>query len=111
MNIIKKMLIVFFLLTLSTVYAFGEDTSTKGKQRRHHGPPPEAFTACEGKSAGDTAEFVSPRGDTVTGTCEEADSRLVLRPDNPPGRGAPRGDKNADDSGRETPMGGEKTGY
>lgn len=52
--------------------------------RRHHGPPPEAYTACEGKAAGDTAEFVSPRGDTVTGTCVEDGDRLVLRPDNPP---------------------------
>ena len=48
------------------------------------GPPPEAYTACEGKTEGDTAEFVSPRGDTVTGTCEVEGDRLVLRPDNPP---------------------------
>ncbi len=103
MNIIKKLLIVSVLLIFSTAYAFGENTSSKGKQRRHHGPPPEAYTACEGKSAGDTAEFVSPRGDTVTGTCEAADDRLVLRPDNPPGRGkSPErgksmGGENADD--------------
>ena len=48
------------------------------------GPPPEAYTACEGKSAGDTAEFAGPFGDTVTGTCEQEGDRLVLRPDNPP---------------------------
>ncbi len=51
---------------------------------RRQGPPPEAYTACEGKSEGDTAEFESPRGDTVTGTCEMEGDRLVLRPDNPP---------------------------
>jgi len=48
------------------------------------GPPPEAYTACEGKSAGDTAEFENPFGDTVTGTCEVEGDRLVLRPDTPP---------------------------
>lgn len=50
------------------------------------GPPPEAFSACEGKSVGDKAQFVGPWGDTVSGTCEEHDGRLVLRP-NRRGRG------------------------
>jgi len=59
---------------------------------RHHSPPPEAYTACKEKSEGDTAEFVSPRGDTVNGTCEQEGDRLVLRPDNPP----------HDDRGRNT---------
>ena len=53
---------------------------------RHHGPPPEAYETCEGKSVGDEAEFVNPRGETVTGTCEEEGEQLVLRPDNPKGR-------------------------
>ena len=43
-------------------------------------PPQEAYTACEGKSVGDEAQFVSPRGETVTGTCEQEGDRLVLRP-------------------------------
>ncbi len=68
--------------------------SAQGKDRRRKGPPPEAYTACEGKCAGDTAEFESPRGDTVTGTCvADEDNRLVLRPDNPPeGRGPEKTD-------------------
>jgi len=45
------------------------------------GPPPEAYQACEGKSAGSSAQFVNPRGETVKGTCEEEDGKLVLRPD------------------------------
>ncbi len=51
---------------------------------RQQGPPKEAYTACEGKNAGDTAEFTSPRGDTVEGICEQHGSILVLRPNNPP---------------------------
>ncbi|MCK5782987.1 MAG: hypothetical protein KAH06_00950 [Desulfobacterales bacterium] len=68
--------------------AFGKDASSQENGRRHQGPPPEAYCACEGKNVGDMAESVSPCGDTVTGTCElERDGdRLVLRPDNPPER-------------------------
>lgn len=59
----------------------GNNGAPQGSGRTQFGPPPEAFTACEGKNAGDTAEFVSPRGDTVTGTCEQQGDRLVMRPD------------------------------
>jgi len=47
----------------------------------HHGPPPEAYTACEGKSSGSTSQFVNPRGETVTGICQEENGKMVLRPD------------------------------
>jgi two-component system, OmpR family, heavy metal sensor histidine kinase CusS len=56
-------------------------------QEVRRGPPPEAFKACEGMSAGSSAQFINPRGETVKGTCEEEDGRLVLRPD------VPRGDR------------------
>jgi len=86
MNITKKTSIVITLLAIFiAVMAFGNDASSQETRRRRHGPPPEAYTACEGKNAGDTAEFVSPHGDTVTGTCEQRGDQLVLRPDNPPG--------------------------
>jgi hypothetical protein len=87
MNIIKKISTVIVLIgIIFAANAFGNDSSTENNKRGHQGPPPEAYCACEGKNAGDTAEFVSPDGNTVTGTCEEdRDSdRLVLRPDNPP---------------------------
>ncbi len=44
------------------------------------GPPPRAYRACEGRSAGDEAQFISLRGKTVTGICEQERDRLVLRP-------------------------------
>lgn len=47
---------------------------------RQQGPPPEAYKACEGKSAGSVSQFVNPRGETVTGTCEEEGGKMVLRP-------------------------------
>ncbi len=54
------------------------------------GPPPEAYSACENMSAGEQAQFVSPRGDTVSGTCEDYNGSLVLRPDNMASKGKRR---------------------
>ena len=85
MTITKTTSIVIALLaTFIAFSSIGNEALAQQQGRRHQGPPPEAYTACEGKSEGDTAEFVSPRGDTVTGTCEMEGDRLVLRPDNPP---------------------------
>jgi hypothetical protein len=90
MNITKKASFVITLMgILIATNAFGRDSSSQENGRGgHQGTPPEAYCACEGKSEGDTTEFVSPRGDTVTGTCEleRNGDRLVLRPDNPPER-------------------------
>jgi signal transduction histidine kinase len=44
-------------------------------------PPPEAYKACEDKRPGSSAQFVDPRGETVKGTCEEEDGKLVFRAD------------------------------
>ena len=100
MNIAKKTSMVIALLGfLITINAFKSDSFAQDTGRRQHGPPAEAFTACEGKSAGDTAEFVSPRGDTVTGTCEQQGDRLVLRPDNP-GRNSDENDQSSRNAGR-----------
>jgi two-component system, OmpR family, heavy metal sensor histidine kinase CusS len=50
-----------------------------GENRRS--PPLEAYKVCEGKRAGSPAQIVNHRGETLTGTCEEEDGKLVLRPD------------------------------
>jgi len=82
MKIFKKTsIILVFLGIFFAVNAFADESSSRRKGRRHHGPPPEAYTACENLSAGDVAEFVSQRGETVTGICEQEGNRLVLRPD------------------------------
>ena len=82
-----KILIVFVLLAICAIInVFGRDAFSQERGIRRHAPPPEAYEACEGKSAGEEAEFINRRGNTVTGTCEEEGDRLVLRPDNPKGR-------------------------
>ena len=65
------------------LYSQPYQNNSDGTQNRRHRPPPEAYSACEGKNAGDAAEFVSPHGDTVTGTCVLEGEQLVLRPDHP----------------------------
>ncbi len=52
---------------------------------RHHGPPPEAYTACEGKAEGTAASFINHRGETVNGVCQaDRSGRLVVRRDRSP---------------------------
>ncbi len=72
-----------------------DQTKNQQSNTRQQSPPPEAYAACESKSAGDAAEFISPRGETLTGICEQEGDRLVLRPDNQPikrnGRGKHQG--------------------
>lgn len=76
----NKLLLATALLFASQI-SFANPDGEQSSDRR--GPPPEAFTACEGKSAGDAAEFEDPRrGETITGTCEEMRGELVLKPDN-----------------------------
>ena len=57
------------------------DHPTGNSSAEHHGPPPEAYTACEGKTTGSSSQFVNPRGETVKGTCAEESGKMVLRPD------------------------------
>jgi len=54
------------------------------------GPPPEAYSVCENMSAGEEAQFVSPRGHTISGVCEDNNGTLVLRPDNKTAEGKRR---------------------
>ncbi|MCP3941945.1 MAG: hypothetical protein GY710_10745 [Desulfobacteraceae bacterium] len=83
--IIKITITAIIILGIGTAAAFAADTENRQPMDGHKGPPPEAYTACENKSTGDTAQFTGPDGKSVTGTCEQEGDRLVLRPDNPPG--------------------------
>jgi hypothetical protein len=57
-----------------------DQTKNQQTHTQRQGPPPEAYTACQGKNVGDVAEFVNPDGETMSGTCEQENDRLVLRP-------------------------------
>jgi hypothetical protein len=79
-------LVATLIFTSLTSYA-DNDEEANAKRR---GPPPAAFDACVGKTAGDSAQFTSRRGKTLTGSCEELGGKdagkLVLRPDNRPNK-------------------------
>lgn len=83
----------------------GATANAGGKDTHHRGPPPEAFTACEGKAAGDACT-VTHGNDSISGTCaspppDASDTRLACRPDHmpeggpPPGGGGPPGHDHA----------------
>ena len=71
MKAIKSVTPLIVLLLILSGIAYGQQSS----------PPPEAYKACEGKSAGSAVQSVGPSGETVRGTCEEKNGRLFLRPD------------------------------
>lgn len=73
------------LASLSSI-AYGEQYSSNRR-----GPPAEAYNACENMGAGEQAQFVTLRGDTVSGVCEDREGTLVLRPDNKNSSGKRRG--------------------
>ncbi|MFH0781721.1 MAG: hypothetical protein V2B20_07170 [Pseudomonadota bacterium] len=76
---------LLFLMALAIAGPATADTlppPPPGMGERPNGPPPEAFTACEGKKAGDAVTVTTPRGDLIKAVCEILDSRLVAKPIN-----------------------------
>ena len=51
---------------------------------RNHQPPPEAINACQAASDNAHCEFISPRGDPVSGACRRREAVLACVPDQPP---------------------------
>jgi hypothetical protein len=47
-----------------------------------HEPPPQAYTDCKGKKAGEAIQHSTPEG-VVTATCQETPKGLVARPNQP----------------------------
>ncbi|HRD97352.1 MAG TPA: hypothetical protein PLA97_13245 [Rubrivivax sp.] len=50
--------------------------------RRGHEPPPQAYSDCAGKKAGEVVQHTTPQG-KVTATCEDSPKGLVARPRRP----------------------------
>ncbi|WPD23883.1 MAG: DUF1566 domain-containing protein [Candidatus Electrothrix scaldis] len=81
----KKVQVLVFIMNV-LLCSFVLPALGEARPGPQNGPPPEAYTACEGKKRGDTAEFTSPFGHVITGTCVAERRRLFLRPDSPPDR-------------------------
>lgn len=81
---LKTCLALIMLALLFAVNAYADDPPPRERGGEPRTPPAEAYTACEGKAAGDSASLQTPQGHKLTGTCQEMDGRLVLSPDGPP---------------------------
>jgi hypothetical protein len=79
-------LIIGLLLAAITLDQATADTIDDPPVRRERpqGPPPEAYTACEGKQIGEAVLIETPRGETIEAVCEQRGDRLCARPLNPP---------------------------
>lgn len=44
------------------------------------GPPPQAYTACEGKKAGDAVIVETPDGRTIQAVCQAFNGQLAAHP-------------------------------
>ena len=63
----------------------GQGAGGRGPGRRRR-PPPEAFTDCQGKTAGAAVQHQTPRGDVVAAVCVQTPEGLAARPNRrPPG--------------------------
>lgn len=80
----------------------GAQPSSKPPAGQGHGPPPHAYTDCQGKRAGDVVQHQT-REESVSATCEDSPQGLVARPV----RGGGAGDKG---SGGPPPKEGEGKG-
>lgn len=90
-------MLIISLLTGGVFMVQAEDVNRPPKPEGRMKPPPEAITACKGKSEGTKVQFTTPRGDTLKGVCKQFEGALAAIPE----RGAPPPD------GGEGPM---KTG-
>jgi hypothetical protein len=89
MKVAMSVFTVVATITLLAVAGFAAETA-QSEAPTKHGPPPGAYTACTGKTAGAAAQFIDPRGETVSGTCEQEGNRMVLRPDRSKGKSSDR---------------------
>jgi hypothetical protein len=86
-----RIMLILFLLTGGILATQAEEINKPQKPEGGMKPPPEAITACEGKSKGTAVQFTTPRGDTLKGICKQFEGILADMPE----RGAPppRGNK------------------
>jgi len=70
-------------MTIDQALADAIDAPSVGRERPS-GPPPEAYTACEGKNAGEVVVVETPHGETIEAVCTLKDDHLFARPINPP---------------------------
>jgi hypothetical protein len=82
------MLILFLMTGGVSARSRAEEMNVPPKPQGSMKPPPEAITACKGKSEGTAVQFATPRGDTLKGVCRQFEGVLAAMPEQgapPPG--------------------------
>ncbi|MEI6610497.1 MAG: Spy/CpxP family protein refolding chaperone [Deltaproteobacteria bacterium] len=74
-----KMMILALILILSAWVAMAQAQQQREEQQGGKEPPPQAYTDCQGKKAGDTVQHTTRDG-KVAATCESTPQGLVARP-------------------------------
>ena len=78
-------MLIIFLLIGGVSVAQAEEVNSPPKPEGGMKPPPEAITACKGKSEGTAVQFTTPRGATLKGVCKQFEGVLAAMAE----RGAP----------------------
>lgn len=78
-----------FALALAAFFSAPGQAQGHGGHGTPPAPPPEAYTACQGKAEGDSVTLTMPDGKTLAGTCRSLDGQLVAMPAGRPGAGGP----------------------
>ena len=90
MSFVLRSILTFCLLMTLPLAGLAIANSMR---ERPFGPPPEAFSACEGKEAGDAVTMETPDSRTIQAVCQVVDDRLAARPvDDPPPRPGNKGE-------------------
>jgi hypothetical protein len=80
-----RIMLILFLMTGCVSAAQSEEMNVPPKPQGGMKPPPEAITACKGKSEGTAVQFTNHRGDTFKGVCRQFEGVLAAMPE----RGTP----------------------
>jgi len=70
---------IWIAATLLAATAAAQQSAPQDRQTGGHQPPPQAYTDCKDKQAGDTVQHQTPEG-TVPAVCEQSPQGLVARP-------------------------------
>lgn len=100
-----KITVTMIAILLAVPAAGWDSTDSMGGDRQGRDqrmkPPPEAYTACEGKSEGASVRVTTPDGKTIEATCRSLDGQLVAAP-KMSGRRPGNGQPPPDGAGMET---------
>ena len=83
-----RIMLILFPMTGGVSAAQSGEVTVPPKPQGGMKPPPEAITACKGKSEGTAVQFATPRGDTLKGVCRQFEGVLAAMPEQgtpPPG--------------------------